>query len=307
MSRKDIDFKTHDNVTLRGWLYTPSTSTHTEEKLPCLIMTAGWAALKEMSLDKFAEEFVQQLPLACLIYDHRSFGSSDTAPGQPQYEIIPSIQMSDMQDAITYAQGLPNIDPSKIGLWGSSYTGGQVLQVTASDKRVKAVISQAPLVSGYETLRRLIRPDILPGIIQMFNGDRLARASGQTPAVVPVSDQNPMIPSALPSAEAFAFFSAWEGKLEGKWKNQVTVRSLEATIGFDPISMISRISPVPLLMVVAKNDVTTPSDMALDAYHQAREPKQLVLLSCGHFEVYSDETFIYNSGKQIEWLKENFL
>ncbi|QSZ30468.1 hypothetical protein DSL72_000022 [Monilinia vaccinii-corymbosi] len=306
MPRKDIEFKTHDNVTLRGWLYTPD-SVKDDQKLPLIIMSAGWASLKEMSLDQSAEAFVTKLPIAALVYDHRGWGSSDTAPGQPKHEIIPSIQMSDMQDAITYAQGLPNIDASKVALWGSSFSGGHVLQVTANDKRVKAVISQAPMVSGFQTLLRLIRPDLIPGIIGMFAGDRLSRAAGNAPAMVPVSDANPLVPSSLPSAEAYTFFTEWESKLEGKWKNEVTVRSLEASLGYDPSLFIERIAPVPLLMVVAREDVTTPVDLSLAAYQKAREPKQLVLLPGGHFEIYSGPNFALSSSKQVEFLQANLL
>ncbi|ESZ94026.1 hypothetical protein SBOR_5604 [Sclerotinia borealis F-4128] len=305
MPRQDIEFQTHDNVTLRGWLYTPA-SVSDDQKLPVIIMSAGWESLKEMSLDQTAEAFVAKLPIAALVYDHRSWGSSDTAPGQPKHEIIPSVQMSDMQDAITYAQGLSNIDASKIALWGSSYSGGHVLQVTAIDKRVKAVISQAPMVSGWETLLRLIRPDLVPGINAMFAGDRLSRAAGNAAATIPVSDANPLVPSSLPSAEAFAFFTEWGSKLEGKWKNEVTVRSLEASRSYDPSLFIERIAPVPLLMVVAREDVTTPVDISLAAYQKAREPKQLVLLPSGHFEVYSGSNFALSSSKQIEFLQANF-
>lgn len=35
------------------------------------------------------------------------------------------------------------------------------------------------MVNGWETMGRLVRPDILPGLVQMFEGDRLARAAGQ--------------------------------------------------------------------------------------------------------------------------------
>ncbi|KAF7876442.1 hypothetical protein EAF04_001533 [Stromatinia cepivora] len=77
MPRKDIEFQTHDNVTLRGWLYTP-VSVSEDQKLPVIIMSAVWASLKEMSLDQSAEAFVAKLPIAALVYDHRSWGSSDT-------------------------------------------------------------------------------------------------------------------------------------------------------------------------------------------------------------------------------------
>jgi cephalosporin-C deacetylase-like acetyl esterase len=139
MPVKDIEFSTSDGVTLRGWLFTPASPSG---KLPCLVMAHGWTALKEMDLDTFADYFTQNLNLACLVYDNRGFGSSDAKVGEPRHEIIPSLQQSDYSDAITYAQTLPEVDPSRIGIWGSSYSGGHVLYVGAVDRRVKAVLSQ---------------------------------------------------------------------------------------------------------------------------------------------------------------------
>ena len=136
MPRKDIEFKTTDNVTLRGWLFTPQSSSG---KVPCLILARGWTALKEMDLDAFAEYFTSKLSISCLVYDNRCFGASE---GEPRYEIIPALQQSDYSDAITYAQSLDEVNPDKIGIWGSSYSGGHVLLVGAIDRRVKAVLSQ---------------------------------------------------------------------------------------------------------------------------------------------------------------------
>jgi cephalosporin-C deacetylase-like acetyl esterase len=95
---------TSDNVTLRGWLFTPES---TSSKLPCLIMSHGWSALKEMDLDAFANYFTSKLALSCLVYDNRGFGDSDQKDGHPRQEIIPSLQQSDISDAITFAQSLP--------------------------------------------------------------------------------------------------------------------------------------------------------------------------------------------------------
>jgi fermentation-respiration switch protein FrsA (DUF1100 family) len=44
--------------------------------------------------------------------------------------------------------------------------------------------------------------------------------------------------------------------------------------------------PTPLLIVVAALDHLTLSDLALEAYQRAREPKKLVLLPGGHFDAY---------------------
>jgi len=257
-----------------------------------------------MSLDKFAEEFVSKLQIKCLVYDNRGFGSSDVATGQPRLEIIPAMQISDIQDAITYAQGLAEINPAKIGIWGSSFSGGHVLQVGAIDRRVKAVISQVPLVSGWETLNRLIRPDILLGMMDMFQGDRLARAAGKAPATIPVVSSDPLVPSSLPSADSFAFYNEWDSKLDGKWQNEITVRTIEACRGYDPSLFINRISPTPLLMLIMDKDGVTPTDLALSAYTRANEPKRFVMLEGGHFEAYSDPVFSISISKQIEFLQQ---
>ena len=111
MPRRDIELKTCDGVTLRGWLITPKTHSG---KLPCLVMAHGWSAVKEMDLELFANYFTSHLMVACLIYDHRCFGASE---GEPRYEIVPFLQKNDYSDAVTYAQSLDEVDEDKVGIW----------------------------------------------------------------------------------------------------------------------------------------------------------------------------------------------
>lgn len=170
MPRKDISFQTSDNVTLRGWFYTPF---NVSGPLPCLVMAHGFSAIKEMDLDTFAEFFVTSLPLTCLVYDNRGFGESDTKEGQPRHEILPAQQTSDYSDAITYAQSLPDVKKERIGIWGSSYSGGHVLWVGAVDRRVKAVLCQVPCVDGWANFHRLIRPDFIAGLNQLFQDGKI--------------------------------------------------------------------------------------------------------------------------------------
>jgi uncharacterized protein len=119
-----------------------------------------------MDLDLFAEYFTKTISINALVYDHRCFGASD---GMPRFEIIPSLQMSDIQDAITFAQSLPEVNPGKIAIWGSSYSGAHVLQVAAFDGRVKAVLAQAPMISGVETVHRLLGPMKTPIFEPIFH------------------------------------------------------------------------------------------------------------------------------------------
>lgn len=82
---------------------------------------------------------------------------------------------------------------------------------------------------------------------------------------------------------------------------------MEAARAYDPSAWIHRISPTPLLMMVAQNDILTPTDLALEAYERARQPKELHILPGGHFDLYSGPNFEPNAGKQVEFLKKHLL
>ena len=121
MPREDISFKTGDGTVLRAWFY--SATAQSDEKAPCLILSHGLSAIKEMVLDEVAESLQKVLPsVAVLVYDHRGFGASDTGHNHVRLEIVLSEQIADMQDAITYVQMRPEVDSERIGIWGSSCT-----------------------------------------------------------------------------------------------------------------------------------------------------------------------------------------
>ena len=82
--------------------------------------------------------------------------------------------------------------------------------------------------------------------------------------------------------------------------------SVEALRAYEPFTHIHHIAPTPLLMTIADTDVLTPTDLALDAYTKALEPKQLQLLpNAGHFDAYSGPLFEKNAGVQTEFLRQH--
>lgn len=297
--RKDIEFKTDDGVTLRGWHYVPDNA---RDRLPTVVMAHGYSAVKEMYLDRFAEVFAEA-GLACLVFDNRNFGASD---GQPRQEIDPWLQVRDYRDAITFAETLETTDPERIGIWGSSYSGGHVLVVGAIDRRVKCVVSQVPLISGHENARRLVRADFIAGFQKMFADDRRSRYAGGAPAMVPVVCADPAGPAALPTADSHQWFTETAKLRAPAWKNEVTLRSVELFMEYEPGAYIGFISPTPLLMVVALNDHLTVADQALSAYERALEPKRLVTLPAGHFDAYVSG-FAQSSGPQRDWFVTHLL
>ena len=297
MNRTDVEFNA-EGTTLRGWLYRPEG----EGPWPGVAMAHGFSAVKEMYLDAYAEVFAEA-GLACLVFDNRNFGASD---GEPRYEIDPWAQVRDYRHAITYMQTLPGVDRDRIGVWGSSYSGAHVIVLGAIDKRIKAVASQVPLISGSENGRRLIRSDFLAGVRAAFDGDREARYAGKEPAMLPVVDQDPLAPSALPTPDSWKWFTETGNTRAPSWHNAVTLRSVEMFLEYEPGSYISRVSPTPLLLLVGAGDILTVSDLAIDAYEQAREPKKLVILPGGHFDAYIAD-FEVSSAAARDWLVQHLI
>ncbi len=297
--RKDIEFKAGDSVTLRGWHYVPDGAS---SPVPTIVMSHGFSAVKEMYLDKYAERFAQD-GIGSIVYDNRNFGASD---GEPRQEIDPWKQVSDYRDAITFAETLSDVKNDAIGIFGSSYSGGHVLTVGAIDKRVKAVVSQVPLASGHRNARRIVRADKIAGFQDMFNEDRRARARGEAPAMVPVVDEDPDAPSALPTPDSYEWFMKGHKERAPSWKNEVTLRSVEMFTEYEPIAYMPFISPTPLLMIVALGDHLTIASMALEAYEKALAPKKLVTLPGGHFDAYIND-FDLSAGPAADWFKTHLM
>jgi fermentation-respiration switch protein FrsA (DUF1100 family) len=290
--RHDVEFDA-EGVTLRGWLYVPDEATG---PVPAIVMAHGFSAVKEMYLDAFAEVFATA-GLAALVYDNRNFGASD---GEPRQEIDPWAQVRDYRHAITYARTREEVDRDRIGIWGSSYSGGHVLVVGAIDRRVKCVVAQVPLISGYHNSRRIVRADFIASVREAFDADREARFRGEPPAMVPVVDPDPMATSALPTPDSWEWFSTTGETRAPAWRNEVTLRSVEMFWEYEPGAYIQWVSPTPLLLVVAQHDHLTVSDLAIAALENAREPKRLAILPTGHFDAYVSG-FDAASGVARDW------
>jgi len=291
--RKDIEFKTEDGVTLRGWLYLPDRAAG---PVPAVVMAHGFSAVKEMYLDRFAEVFAAG-GLGVLVFDNRNFGASD---GEARQHIDPWQQVGDYRDAMTFAETLPEVDRTRIGVWGSSYSGGHVLVVGAIDRRVKCVVSQVPLISGHRNARRLIRADFIAPLQAQFADDRRARYAGKAPGMIPVVAQDPMAPCVLATPDSWQWFTETGKTRAPAWRNEVTVRSVEMFTEYEPGAYIEWVSPTPLMMVVAAGDHLTVSDEALAAYARALEPKKLTLLAGGHFDAYVKD-FDRSSAPARDW------
>lgn len=142
MTRRDVTIPSLGPVggaTLVAWHY-PGRG----DAAPVVVMAHGLGGVEEMRLDAFAERF-QAAGYVCLVFDYRAFGASG---GEPRRVISVRRQLDDWRAAVAHARTLPGVDPERVVLWGTSFSGGHVLVVGAEDHRVAAVLSQCPFTDG---------------------------------------------------------------------------------------------------------------------------------------------------------------
>jgi fermentation-respiration switch protein FrsA (DUF1100 family) len=298
--RNDIEFSGFGGTLLKGWLYVPEVSL----PAPAVVMAHGFSAVKEMALDRFAEVFCDA-GMTVLVYDHRNLGASE---GSPRQEINIWAQSRDYGHAVDWMAERPEVDADRIAVWGSSFSGGEVIVVGACYPRVKAVVANVPF-SGLPGIDYATIPDTFEEIRNNLldeSGSGLADAEGEImgPFAVVEADGNEL-PVFLDQPASREWFLEY-GKLpESGWENHVTIRNSFGTEpAFDPGICIRHLSPKPLLMLVASQDNMADTAVSVAAFDRAGEPKRLEMLEGNHFVAYQGQGFVQASTVMREFLLE---
>ena len=285
-----------DGTELDGELWLPAGAS-AAAPVPGVVMSHGFSATRGMALPRFAEAFAAAGIAVCL-YDHRSLGASG---GEPRQAIDPWRQTLDMGVVVGWLADRPEVDADRLGAWGSSFSGGEVIALGATDRRLKAVVANAPFAG---------LGDLGPDDHDAAEARFAAVADVLTGATPPpeVHEIGPMAVVLEPGTEGSAFLpqpesSEWflaHGPGTG-WQNHFTL-SMSAEPPFDPFVCVSHVAPAALLMVVASHDVVASTEVALAAFERAHEPKQLQMVEGHHFVDYQGDGFDHVVGVMTDFL-----
>ncbi len=209
-----------DGTRLAGDVFYPK-ATAEGEKLPAIVLCHGWGGTKAHLNRGIAPRFAAAGYLV-LAFDYRGWGESDSRlvvrgempkPDEEGYVTVkaqairqlvdPLDQQEDIDAAITFVEGEPHADASRIGIWGSSFGGGHVIWRAAHDRRVKAVAAQ---VGAMDQRAGLVAA---PGGLKGLHRTAIQRARGEIEPV-PVGADQPEGLTGSPYYERFAKFSPVE-------------------------------------------------------------------------------------------------
>jgi pimeloyl-ACP methyl ester carboxylesterase len=285
--REDIRIPS-DGEQLAAYVYRPAAA---DRDMPCVVMAHGFSGTRDDGLPAYAEAF-RAAGYAVVLFDFRHFGASS---GQPRQLLDITRQIADYRAVVRWARQLDGVDPDRIVLWGTSFSGGHVLEVAATDSRIAAVIAQVPFTDG---ISMLVGVPLKSGVGLVVAGlrDQVAAWRGRPPRLVPaVGDPGTLAaitaPGAKPGLEALVL-------PESLWRNEVAARVVLRLNLWRPGLKASRLA-MPLLVCVCDNDSITPAAPAVKAAQRAPRG-ELRRYACTHFELYLDPQV---KADQVEFLQ----
>jgi uncharacterized protein len=243
-------------------------------------MAHGFGGTKDSGLLPFAEA-IATAGLDVLLFDYRGFGESS---GEPRQFAWPPRHREDYRAAVEFARGLEGVDPDRIVLWGTSWSGGHVVYVAAADPRIAAVISQSPDFDGFRTFRNIGE---YAGIGQQL---RLTWI-GLKDAVRMLRGEEPLMIGTVGPPGALAGMTTEESEpgmraIAGPtWRNEVTGRAVFAEWTNRAITQMDKLR-CPILVQIADRDSVAPAAAARAAAWRAKGRVEVREYPCAHFDIY---------------------
>jgi hypothetical protein len=303
MQREDVEFRS-EGTTVRGWLFVPEgPGPH-----PAVVLAGGWCYVRELVMPYYAARFTEQ-GVAALVVDYRNLGVSD---GEPRQHLDPWMQIVDYQSALSFLETRADVDASRLGAWGISYSGGHVVVLAATDPRVKAIVSQIPVVDGYENMRRVHGTMGYRELWARILEDRAARFKDPVAGLsIPHATAEPARDlSTWPFPETFHTFKALKESEAPLYQNSSTVHSVDLLLNYDIMPFARRVYDTPTLMIVAEGDDLTLWDLEIGAFNALPTTKKRlhVLPHTTHMTLYSDRDKLDVAAREASaWFGEHLL
>ena len=295
--RSDIEIISH-GVRLSAWHFEAETDDLTTPRgRPCVVMAHGLGGTKDSGLEPYALRFAEA-GADVVVFDYRGFGTSE---GEPRQVVDHWRHREDYQSVVAHARALPGIDPDRIVLWGTSYSGGHVIAVAAEDPLIGGVICQGAATDGlaavmnvwsYAGPRQLARLTAhgLRDVVQ----SRLRLRPHTIPTVAPPGDLG-----AMTTDYSVSGYGAIAGPT---LVNEIGARAA-LTMPLNRPGTKARRLRMPVLLVIANHDEIAPPSAMERVARRARGRVEVVRLDVGHFDIYVGDPFEQVVKAETEFLR----
>jgi fermentation-respiration switch protein FrsA (DUF1100 family) len=289
--KKPVSFYS-EGCRLVGDVYYPDDLSAGERRAG-IVLCHGYTGVKDIYLPDNAR-VLNEHGYVALTFDYKGWGDSEGSRSR----LAPYSRVADVQAALTFLGTLHDVDPERLGIYGTSYGGATVVWVGAIDVRVKCVVSVVGIGNGKRWMRSVRHPDEFDDLLERGRQDRVKRAlEGKSEFV---KREEILLPDRQ-SAE----LAAAARRNNPAAVNTIPLEYIDDTLEFNPEWVVDKIAPRPILLITTDDDRLVPPEESIELYRRAGEPKRLVVLKgYGHYEVYMPPAFSEVMQAALEWYRQ---
>ena len=282
-----------EGIRLAGDVYLPEDLPPGEQRAG-IVLCHGYTGVKDLYLPDNARR-LNEAGYVVITFDYKGWGDSEG----PRNRLAPYSRVYDVQAALSFLSTLPEVDPERLGIYGTSYGGATVVWVGAIDPRVKCIVSVVGVGHGARWMRSVRRPDEWFDLLERSGQDRAKRVlTGHSEFV----ERTEIL---LPDRQS-AELAATARRHNPAAVNAIPMEYVDDTLSFNPEWVVDRIAPRPILFIATDNDRLVPPEESVQLYERAGEPKKLLVLKgYGHYEVYAEPAFSEVMQAALAWYQEH--
>jgi pimeloyl-ACP methyl ester carboxylesterase len=261
MFEQKITFRS-DALALAGVVTGPDGLAATERR-PGVVIMHGFGGHKNGPQQRWSSKQLAEWGYVCLRFDFRGCGESEGDQGL----VRPDIQIADAGNAVSYMLSRPDVDSERILLIGTSYGASVAVCAAARDARVSAVIAQGGWGIGENLFRSLHNtPETWGRFTRMVEDGRAAKAQGRP----------------WPRAHRYDIVPVPEGlraNIDGPSTFDFSVETADAFLSFNPETDIAHVSPRPVMLIHAAEDLVVPAEGSIELFRKAGKYAELYLIA----------------------------
>lgn len=291
MPDREVQFYS-DGLRLVGNLHLPDRAHAgtTGAGMPVVVLCHGLGGIKDLILPQLATPLVEA-GFAVLRFDYRGFGGSEGK----RWRLIPMEQVADIRAAITFLETVPEIDSTRVGVYGTSFGGGNAVVAAALDDRVSCVAVQAAVADGHGWMRSLrrhwewlefkerVRAD---GHRRVLKGESEYVSSDEIMPADPHSDQ-------------------WHQEVLREFPERrydLPLETGERIMEYRPVDYAPRLRGRPCLVMTVDGDAIAPTDQLEALYRAVPGPKRLhTIVGATHHGIYSGDALEESTREATAW------
>lgn len=263
---------------------------------PAVVLIHGLGATHDMALAQYEQHFAAA-GIAVLAFDYRNTGISDGATRQ---HISARDQRDDVAAALGHLRGMPEIDGTRIALWGTSLGAMHAIRVAAERRDVAATVVQCPIVHGPGAARRIgvraclrMAPAIVDDLLRIVT----RRARRLVPIVGP--------PGSLAMVTVAGAEAGWRSTVAAgaQFDNRIVAADALAIVATSSVHHAHKVQAPLLVCVCDRENLMDP------CYAEAvarRAPRGVARhYDSDHFDIYHPPLLAHALADQTAFLQEH--